>query len=791
MASSKRKQDEKHLKMLREMAALTHNKHCFDCHQRGPTYVNMTIGSYVCTSCSGILRGLNPPHRVKSISMASFTPEEMDFLKSSGNEFCRKTWLGLYDNRSGMEPDSRDEQKVKDFMSQKYERKRFYVAPTDALKEEARRMNESPADKPAQTRPLKSLLGSNTPSLVVQNNQSPQQTPKAAGAHPPPVVAPQSKDSTPSSFPSPGQTSQSSQSSGSATIDLLGDLGGDPFGSSAPAPAPAPAPVNIGGGGAGTGGGFADFSSFNQFPPPTHPNPVFPTASNPLVPMSSSASSNGASLGGITTATPPAAANTIPAGDNKYSNLADLFSSPGPDQTGSSNSGTSVNWVGGGGGGGAGGGGGSSTGINWGGGSGGISNSSSGTDTGINWSGTTSSSGGGGGLGAGSGGINWGGTPNTSSASIPKVLFKHQANREIRFSASVNPFGGGGTTVQTHSTVGGANPFASAQPMFGHTASSGFGQPAPAAGGFGAQPTGASFGQPAAGAGGFGQPVSAVGGFGQSASAGGFGAGGFGQPVSTAGFGQPAGAFGQPPSTGAFSQPGNFGQPSQSVAGGFGQFGGTPQASGSFGQFGVQNGGFGGGQGQFDNKMASSAGGFGQQGFGTPAPGGWGQPAAPQAANPFMSAAQAPIQPKKLEVDNVVEILFLFFYFFFSYNFFFHCNEFLLHKRVNVKILLWNEKQKQKMLLLYELVNADHFCRMMIFCLVNLFLFARDYKFSIFHAKLNFNLLLFFLFYFFFYVIMRKSNFMLQFQHNDIFNRSYLIFNCSQTGVNFLIVPNL
>lgn len=55
MASNKRKQDEKHLKMLREMVALPSNKTCFDCHQRGPTYVNMTIGSFVCTSCSGIL----------------------------------------------------------------------------------------------------------------------------------------------------------------------------------------------------------------------------------------------------------------------------------------------------------------------------------------------------------------------------------------------------------------------------------------------------------------------------------------------------------------------------------------------------------------------------------------------------------------------------------------------------------------------------------------------------------------------------------------------------------------
>ncbi|KAH3804057.1 hypothetical protein DPMN_132334 [Dreissena polymorpha] len=129
----------------------------------------MTIGSYVCTACSGLLRGLNPPHRVKSISMASFTPEEMEFLQMHGNEYCRKVWLGLYDNRLGNQAESRDETKVKEFMAQKYERKRYYVAPTDSMKEEARRMNEAGAvvKPPPGTRPLKSLLGENAPKLQV------------------------------------------------------------------------------------------------------------------------------------------------------------------------------------------------------------------------------------------------------------------------------------------------------------------------------------------------------------------------------------------------------------------------------------------------------------------------------------------------------------------------------------------------------------------------------------------------------------------------------------------------
>jgi len=29
---------------------------------------------------------LNPPHRVKSITMASFTADEIDFIRSRGNE---------------------------------------------------------------------------------------------------------------------------------------------------------------------------------------------------------------------------------------------------------------------------------------------------------------------------------------------------------------------------------------------------------------------------------------------------------------------------------------------------------------------------------------------------------------------------------------------------------------------------------------------------------------------------------------------------------------------------------
>lgn len=75
-------------------------------------------------------RGLTPPHRVKSISMATFTSEEIDLLRNRGNEYCRKVWLGLYEGTPTVL--SSDELSVRDFMVEKYERRRFYLDPAKA-----------------------------------------------------------------------------------------------------------------------------------------------------------------------------------------------------------------------------------------------------------------------------------------------------------------------------------------------------------------------------------------------------------------------------------------------------------------------------------------------------------------------------------------------------------------------------------------------------------------------------------------------------------------------------------
>ncbi|XP_065172104.1 arf-GAP domain and FG repeat-containing protein 1 isoform X1 [Atheta coriaria] len=161
MASARRKQDEKNLKTLRELVSQAANKHCFECNQRGPTYVNVTIGSFVCTKCSGMLRGLTPPHRVKSISMATFTQEEVELLKTRGNDYCQQVWLGLYE---GTKPS--DERSVHTLMLDKYERKRYYMEPSIALRNSYNKQNEVTKPTKQDVKPLTSIIAEPRPLKV-------------------------------------------------------------------------------------------------------------------------------------------------------------------------------------------------------------------------------------------------------------------------------------------------------------------------------------------------------------------------------------------------------------------------------------------------------------------------------------------------------------------------------------------------------------------------------------------------------------------------------------------------
>nr|XP_042709551.1 arf-GAP domain and FG repeat-containing protein 1 isoform X24 [Chrysemys picta bellii] len=285
-ASAKRKQEEKHLKLLREMSSLPPNRKCFDCDQRGPTYTDMTVGSFVCTSCSGILRGLNPPHRVKSISMTTFTQQEIEFLQKHGNEVCKQIWLGLFDDRSSAIPDFRDPQKVKEFLQEKYEKKRWYVPPEQAkvvasVHASISGSSASSTSSTPEVKPLKSLLGESAPALHL-NKGTPSQSP---------VIV----------------RSQGQQQQEKKQFDLLSDLGSDIFAAPAPQSTATANFANFAHFNSHTAqnsanAGFANFDAFGQSSGSSNFG-GFPTASqSPFQPQNTGGSEQGSGFGTVVTA---------------------------------------------------------------------------------------------------------------------------------------------------------------------------------------------------------------------------------------------------------------------------------------------------------------------------------------------------------------------------------------------------------------------------------------------------------------------------------------------------------
>ncbi|KAI6191572.1 putative GTP-ase activating protein [Aphelenchoides bicaudatus] len=111
--SQRKKVEEQHAQIIRQLLTKEENKYCFECGQRG----------------------LHPPHRVKSISMSTFTAEEVERLKTLGNAVNSKIYLGLYDGKKKFEPRIDDE--VRAHLVEKYENRRWcvilnmYVSPSD------------------------------------------------------------------------------------------------------------------------------------------------------------------------------------------------------------------------------------------------------------------------------------------------------------------------------------------------------------------------------------------------------------------------------------------------------------------------------------------------------------------------------------------------------------------------------------------------------------------------------------------------------------------------------------
>ncbi|KAI4379427.1 hypothetical protein MLD38_005729 [Melastoma candidum] len=117
------KEDEKNERIIRGLLKLPENRRCINCNSLCPQYVCTNFWTFVCTTCSGIHREFS--HRVKSVSMAKFTSQEVTALQGGGNQRAKDIYLKDWDSQHNSLPDGSNVDKLRDFVKHVYVDGRF------------------------------------------------------------------------------------------------------------------------------------------------------------------------------------------------------------------------------------------------------------------------------------------------------------------------------------------------------------------------------------------------------------------------------------------------------------------------------------------------------------------------------------------------------------------------------------------------------------------------------------------------------------------------------------------
>ncbi|WOH08936.1 hypothetical protein DCAR_0728387 [Daucus carota subsp. sativus] len=120
---SNRKEDEKNERIIRSLLKLPDNRRCINCKSLGPQYVCTNFWTFICTTCSGIHREFT--HRVKSVSMAKFTSQEVSALQGGGNASAKEIYLKEWDPERNSLPDSSNVERLRTFIKHVYVERKF------------------------------------------------------------------------------------------------------------------------------------------------------------------------------------------------------------------------------------------------------------------------------------------------------------------------------------------------------------------------------------------------------------------------------------------------------------------------------------------------------------------------------------------------------------------------------------------------------------------------------------------------------------------------------------------
>ncbi|TYH15205.1 hypothetical protein ES288_A05G024000v1 [Gossypium darwinii] len=112
------KEDEKNERIIRGLLKQPENRRCINCNSLGPQYVCTNFWTFICTTCSGIHREFT--HRVKSVSMAKFTSQEVSALQEGGNQHAKEIYFKEWDPQRNSPPKSSNVERLRDFIKHVY-----------------------------------------------------------------------------------------------------------------------------------------------------------------------------------------------------------------------------------------------------------------------------------------------------------------------------------------------------------------------------------------------------------------------------------------------------------------------------------------------------------------------------------------------------------------------------------------------------------------------------------------------------------------------------------------------
>ncbi|CAJ2674920.1 unnamed protein product [Trifolium pratense] len=118
-----KKEEERVERIIRGLLKLPENRRCINCNALGPQYVCTTFSTFVCTNCSGLHREFT--HRVKSVSMAKFTPEEVTAIQAGGNERAKQIYFKGWDPLRHSYPDSSNMHRLREFIKNVYVERKY------------------------------------------------------------------------------------------------------------------------------------------------------------------------------------------------------------------------------------------------------------------------------------------------------------------------------------------------------------------------------------------------------------------------------------------------------------------------------------------------------------------------------------------------------------------------------------------------------------------------------------------------------------------------------------------